>query len=111
GVDPDDPEPSELTLARAPVAVRVPKRAHDLLVGLPEPAALRAGVARGLLEHGVAVLLALDGTLDPGHRGCLLRARRLARRVSVTGPAGGRRACGRRRWPPPRDRAGGSGGS
>src|SRR2546429_1705934 len=65
GVDPDDPEPSELTLARPPVAVRVPKRAHDLLVGLPEPATLCAGIARGLLEHGVAVPLCFDRAPDP----------------------------------------------
>src|SRR5256884_7251508 len=101
GVDPDDPEPPELTLARPPVAVRVPKRAHDLLVGLPEPAALCAGVARGLLEHGVAGLLPLGRTLYTRHPGRLPSGRRPGRPPSGSGPSERRPACRPRPGTPP----------
>src|SRR5690606_35642943 len=68
GVDPLDPELAELTLAGAAVAERVLQRVHDLLVRGAVRAALVAVVALGPLEGGPAVLLAVDGALDPGHR-------------------------------------------
>src|SRR4029450_6689759 len=68
GVELNGPQAPELALPGAPAAVRVPQRAHDLLVRLAEPAALRAGVGRRLVEHRASVLLALNGTLYPRHR-------------------------------------------
>src|SRR5262249_49552240 len=68
GVDANDPEPPELALARAPVAVGVPERVHDLLVRLAEVTAARTGVTLRFLEDCAAVLLATDGTLHPCHR-------------------------------------------
>src|SRR4029077_12537242 len=44
GVDADDPEAAELALPRAPVAVRVAERVHDLLVGRAQVPAARTGV-------------------------------------------------------------------
>src|SRR5205814_5449046 len=41
---------------------------HDLLVGRAVRAALVAEVALGPIERGPAVLLAVDGALDPRHR-------------------------------------------
>src|SRR5258708_3391293 len=49
-VDADDPEPTELAFAGAPVAVRVAKRVHDLLVRLAEVTAACTGVTLRLFE-------------------------------------------------------------
>src|SRR5437588_7999057 len=68
GVDALDPQLAEVALARPSVAVGVLQRVHDLLVGRAERPALIAVVALRSLEHGMAVLLAVDGPLDPGHR-------------------------------------------
>jgi hypothetical protein len=67
GVDAHDPEPTELTLAGASVAERVVAGVHDLLVGLAEAPAARAAVSLGPREDLAATLLAVDGSLDPGH--------------------------------------------
>src|SRR5262249_48368626 len=75
GVDALDPELSEVALARPAVAVGVLQRVHDLLVGSAVAPALVAVVALRLLENGAAVLLAVDGALDPGHRGLLSEKR------------------------------------
>src|SRR5437764_930121 len=66
-VDPHDPQPAELALADPAVAEGVDAGVHDLLVGGLEAAAPRAAVALGRLEDGAAVLLPVDGALDPGH--------------------------------------------
>src|SRR5262245_45769576 len=58
GVDAHDPEPAELALARAAVAVGVLPRVHDLLVGLADAAAARTAVSRGSVEDLAATLLA-----------------------------------------------------
>src|SRR5437763_10313125 len=67
GVDPHDPQPAELALADPAVAVGVDAGVHDLLVGRLEAAAPVAAVPLGRLENGAAVLLAVNGALDPGH--------------------------------------------
>src|SRR5436309_2559801 len=68
GADPRDPQPPELALAVAAVAVRVRPRVHDLFLGHPEPLAARAVVALGLLEDLAALLPRVDGAFHPGHR-------------------------------------------
>ena len=67
GVDALDPEPAEVTLAGPAVAVGVLQRVHDGFVGGTKAPAAVAVVTLGLLEDGIAVLLAVDGALHPGH--------------------------------------------
>src|SRR3954465_11241403 len=50
GVDPGDPEPPEVPLAGAPVAVRVGVRAHALLVREPIARMLASEIALGAIE-------------------------------------------------------------
>ena len=52
GVDPDDPETSEVTLARPAVAVRILPGMHELFIGRPEAPAARPFVPLGPLENG-----------------------------------------------------------
>src|SRR4051794_29641155 len=95
GVDALDPELAEVALAGSPVPERVVPGVHELLVGGAEAAALVAVVALRLLEDGPAVLLAVDGALDPCH-GALLSVWRGVREGWRSGvvPARCRAACG-----------------
>ena len=70
GVDPLDPERPEVALAGPAVAERVPPGVHDGLVGGLVGPALVAVVALGPLEDGPALLLDVDGALDPCHVVC-----------------------------------------
>ena len=75
GIDPLHPKAAEIALARPPVAERVQPRVHDLLVGSPVATALVAVVTLGLLENRPAVLPAVNGALDTGHRVLLSASR------------------------------------
>src|SRR5436309_12105494 len=67
GVDPSDPQSTELTLAVATIAVRVDAGVPNLLLGDPVPDPATARVALGSLEHLAALLLRVDRTFDPCH--------------------------------------------
>src|SRR5581483_4466237 len=58
GVDAHDPKPPEVALARAAIAVGVPSRAHDLLVGEPVARVLATPVAPRLSQHLLPAALA-----------------------------------------------------
>src|SRR3954465_4209550 len=68
GVDAGDPEPAEVTLAVATVAVRIGVRLeHRFLGALVRGVGLAAEALRPL-EDLAALLARVDGTLDAGHR-------------------------------------------
>src|SRR5919198_659233 len=67
GIDARDPQPAEVPLAVAAVAVRVLVRLEQGLLG---PLVARMGLAPVALrarERGPALLARVDGALDPGH--------------------------------------------
>src|SRR5436190_23082448 len=66
-VDAGDPEAAEVTLAVAPIAVRVGVRLHQRFLGALVVRLRLAAEALGALERGTALLLGVDGALDPGH--------------------------------------------
>src|SRR5205807_3334660 len=67
-VDPGDPELPELALPHLPVAVGVDERVLDLLLGVTVVGAFTPPVALRLLEDLAALLVRVDGSLDPRHR-------------------------------------------
>src|ERR1700712_1418067 len=67
GVDPLDPEATEVALALTAVAVRVDEGVGDLLLRLAVEAGPLAAVPLGALEDYPTLLVRIDGALDPGH--------------------------------------------
>src|SRR3954447_17326723 len=81
GVDAGDPEPAEVTLAVATVAVRVRVRLEHRFLGALVGGVRLPAEALGPLQDLAALLAGVDGTLDAGHRPFPCRSRR-ARRAS-----------------------------
>src|SRR5690606_25821446 len=67
GVDPLDPQATEVTLAGATVTVAVDQRVGDLLLGLAVEAGPLAPVAAGALEGNPALLVGVDRPLHACH--------------------------------------------
>src|SRR5207244_7701805 len=67
GVDAGDPQAAEVALAVAAVAVRVGVRLDQRLLGPLVVRVRLAAVALGQRQDGAALLLGVDGALDPGH--------------------------------------------
>src|SRR4029077_17611233 len=73
-VDADDPEPAEVALAHAPVAIGVLQAVLDLLLRALLDLRLQAPVAGGLGQNLAALLARVNGSLDAGHETGLLSA-------------------------------------
>src|SRR5271154_2367036 len=67
GVDAGDPQPAEVALAVAPVAVGVRVGLQQRLLGALVVGVRLAAEALGLLEYGAALLARADGALDARH--------------------------------------------
>src|SRR5256885_10500567 len=67
GVDPGDPQPPEISLPGAPVAVRRGQRADDVLVGQFEPSTLRAVESLRQPQNPLVPAAGRHTALDPSH--------------------------------------------
>ena len=89
GVDPLDPQPAEVALARLAVAVGVDERVGDLLLRLAVQARPLTAVSAGALEDFPALLLGVDRPLHACH--VMLLACLGLRAAPVTGARSGAR--------------------
>src|SRR5438552_16157414 len=68
GVDPLDPQPAEIALLVAPIAIGIAQRLLDLLDRDAIGGAAAAAIALGQPQHLSVAGMRRDAAFDPGHR-------------------------------------------